>query len=295
MDLRTGASVRRFESVEMGAVTIIVLASVVQGFFLSRLVPVLASLYAGAGEPLSLRLRVYIGLYNWFLILAPVVLVVWMGFQIAGRPLPAAIRRRVLMVVAALAGPVTIVGLYFIAEDSLMQAMRMSNIVAASAQVLERDLSYLSLASGDPDQVIASLEPKVSRDDFVTNVRYGSTWPGLSARRSVPSERRHARRAAFLPPRPAGRGRVRRSADAATGGQAGAMAGSVWQGLRLLVAERVGDEKTLRPGSRGLSTAARSALEVGQRQAVDGCGRAPTLTIGHNLPACRFPRNSGDP
>ena len=174
MDLRTGARIRRFESVEMGAVTIIVLASVVQGFFLNRLVPELAPLYAGAGEPLSLRLRAYIGLYNWFLILAPVVLVAWMGFQIAGRPLPAAIRRRVLMVVAALAGPVTIVGLYFIAEDSLMQAMRMSSIGAASAQVRERDLSYLSLASGDPDQVIASLEPKVSRDDFVTNVQYGA-------------------------------------------------------------------------------------------------------------------------
>jgi hypothetical protein len=174
MDLRAGANARRFGSVEIGAVTVIVLASVVQGFFLSRLLPELGPLYAGAGEPLSLRLRAYIGLYNWFLILAPVVLVAWMGFQIAGRPLPAAIRRRVLMVVAALAGPVTIVGLYFIAEDSLMQAMRMSSIGAAPAQVRERDLSYLSLASGDPDQVIASLEPKVSRDDFVTNVRYGA-------------------------------------------------------------------------------------------------------------------------
>lgn len=78
------------------------------------------------------------------------------------------------MVVAALAGPVTIAGLYFIAEDSLMQAMKLSSVGAAPAQVRERDLSYLSLASGDPDQVIASLEPKVSRDDFITNVRYGA-------------------------------------------------------------------------------------------------------------------------
>ena len=174
MDLRTGASVRRFESVEIGAVTVIVLASAAQGFFLYRLVPVLAPLYANSGEALSLRLRVYIGLCNWFLILAPAVLVAWMGFQIAGRPLPAAIRRRVLMVMAALAGPVTIVGLYFMAEDSLMQAMRLSSAVAASAQVRERDLSTLSLASGEPDQVIASLGPKVSRDDFVTDVRWGS-------------------------------------------------------------------------------------------------------------------------
>jgi hypothetical protein len=78
------------------------------------------------------------------------------------------------MVLAALAGPVTVVGLYFMAEDSLLQAMRMSSVAAASAQVLERDLSNLSLASGDPDQVIASLDPKVSRDNFITDVRWGS-------------------------------------------------------------------------------------------------------------------------
>jgi hypothetical protein len=158
----------------MGAVTVIVLASVVQGFFLYRLMPVLASLYASSGEALSLRLRLYIALCNWSLILVPVVLMVWMGFQIAGRPLPAAIRRKVLMVVAALAGPVTIAGLYFMAEDSLLQAMRLSSVLAASAQVRERDLANLSLASGDPDQVIASLDPKVSRDDFLTNVRWGA-------------------------------------------------------------------------------------------------------------------------
>lgn len=35
MDLRRGARVTRLESVEMGAVTVIVLASVVQGFFFS--------------------------------------------------------------------------------------------------------------------------------------------------------------------------------------------------------------------------------------------------------------------
>ena len=62
--MRTSAGIRKIEPVEMGAVTVIVLASVVQGFFVSRLVPVLAALHAGAGEALSLPLRVYIGLYN---------------------------------------------------------------------------------------------------------------------------------------------------------------------------------------------------------------------------------------
>lgn len=173
MDLRIGARVGKFESVELAAVAAIVLASLVQSFFLYRLVPELASLYAGSGEALPRPLRIYIALCNWSLMLVPVVLAAWLGFQIAGRPLPAAIRRRVLMVVAALAGPVTIAGLCLMAEGSLMQAMRLSSIGAASAQVLERDLSNLSLASGDPDQVIASLEPKVSRDNFISDVRWG--------------------------------------------------------------------------------------------------------------------------
>ena len=178
MDLRTGASVRRFESVEIGAVAVIVLASIVQGLSLYRLLPELSPLYAGAGEAWPLSLRVFVAFCNWSLFLAPVVLVAWIAFQIAGRPLPAAIRRKVLMAAATLVGPVTIVGLYVMAENSLMQAMRMSSVAAASAQVQERDLSMLSLASGDPDQVIASLGPKVNRDDFVSDVRWGS--PGLA-------------------------------------------------------------------------------------------------------------------
>ena len=177
MDLQT-ARARRFEPVEMGAVAFIVLASVAQAFFLNRLEPVIESLYAAAGEPISLRLRVYIGFCSWFLILALVVLAVWMGFQIAGRPLPAAIRRRVLIAVAALAGPVAIAGLYFMAEDSLLQAMRLSTALGASVQVSDRDLSVSYLASGDPDQVIALLEPKVSRDDYLKNVPWGA--PGLA-------------------------------------------------------------------------------------------------------------------
>lgn len=173
MDLRKHARVPRLAVIELVAVSVIALTGIVQSFFLYRLVPELASLYASSGDGLSLRLRLYIGLCNWSLIVVPVVLMAWIGFQTAGRPVPAAIRRKVLIVVAALAGPVTIVGLYFIAEDSLMEAMRLSSVGAASAQVRERDLSNLSLASGDPDAVIALFDAKVSRDDFVTNVRWG--------------------------------------------------------------------------------------------------------------------------
>jgi hypothetical protein len=64
------------------------------------------------------------------------------------------------------------------AEGSLLQAMRLSTAVGASVQVFDRDLSVVYLASGDPDQVIALLEPKISRDDYVTNVPWGA--PGLA-------------------------------------------------------------------------------------------------------------------
>ena len=82
-----------------------------------------------------------------------------------------------------------------------MQAMRLSSIGAASAQVRERDLSNLSLASGDPDQVIALLESNVSRADFVTDVRYGA--PGQAfllaeaylAKGDIPAARRFYLRA----------------------------------------------------------------------------------------------------
>ena len=174
MNPRMTTGVRRFQSVEIGAVTVVVLASVVQGFLLYRFVPVLTGFHANAGEALPLRLRVYIALCNWALILVPVLLVAWTGFQISGRPLPAVIRRKALMVAAALAAPVTVVGLYFIAEDSLLQAMRLSTAVGASAQVYDRDLSVAYLASGDPDEVIALLEPKVSRENFVSDIRWGA-------------------------------------------------------------------------------------------------------------------------
>lgn len=174
MDLQADARVHRLRLVEIGAATVVVLASVAQGFFLDRFVPVLASFYANAGEPWPLPLRLYVGFCNWALILVPLALVGWMVFQFAGRPLPAGIRRRVLLGMAALAGPVTIAGLYVMAESSLLQAMRLSMAVNVSGQVMDRDLSVAYLASGDPDEVIALLDPKVSREDFVTHVRWGS-------------------------------------------------------------------------------------------------------------------------
>jgi len=78
------------------------------------------------------------------------------------------------MGVAVLAGPITIVGLYFMAEDSLLAAMRLSTAADASAQVYDRDLSVSYLASGEPDQVIALLDPKVSSENFLKYIRWGA-------------------------------------------------------------------------------------------------------------------------
>ena len=69
---------------------------------------------------LSRRLLLFNGLFGWSLALASVAVLVWLGLQLAGRPLPVALRRRVLFASAAFACSITIGGLYIIAEDTLM-------------------------------------------------------------------------------------------------------------------------------------------------------------------------------
>jgi serine/threonine protein kinase len=159
---------------ELGAAIVIVLAAIVQSMFLYRLVPDLAYLHEALGLTLSRPLRVYIGAVDWSTIVIPALVVVWGGFKLTGRSLPPKIRRAVLVVSAAIAGPVTLFGLYYMAEDGLIQAMRLSVVVGAPAQVLERDLAALHLASGEPARVIELIDPKGDRDDFASNIRWGS-------------------------------------------------------------------------------------------------------------------------
>jgi len=162
------------QAIEIAAAAVIVLAMIVQGLFLYRLVPPLVSMYATIGLVLSLPLRTYIGLSNQALIAVPALLLLWGGFHLSGRPLAPKIRRWFLVTTAGLAVSVAVLGLYFIAEDSLRQAMRLSFFVGASAPILERDLGALYLASGEPGQVIALIDPKGTRDDFASRPRWSS-------------------------------------------------------------------------------------------------------------------------
>jgi hypothetical protein len=161
-------------AIEIAAAFVILLAMIAQGLFLYRLVPPLVFMCAQIGLTLSLPLRTYIGLSNQALIAVPALLLLWGGFHWSGRPLAPKIRCWVLVTTAGLAVSVTVFGLYFIAEDSLLQAMRLSFFAGASAPILERDLGAQYLASGEPGQVIALIDPKGTRDDFASHPRWSS-------------------------------------------------------------------------------------------------------------------------
>jgi hypothetical protein len=54
----------------------------------------------------------------------------------------------------------------------MVQAMRL--VLGAPSQGLQRDLIVLHFAAGDPARVIAMLDPRGNRDDFVTSVTWAS-------------------------------------------------------------------------------------------------------------------------
>ena len=165
------ASSGKLRPFELVAIGVIVLALIVQALFLYRLVPVLASMYAGFGLTLSPPLRFYIATSIWSRTLVPLLVVVWAGFRLSGRRLPARIRQTLLVVIAAIIGAAAVFGLYFMAQDGLVQAMRLS--LGVPANVVERDVVTLYLAS-EPARVIELLDPKGNRDDFATDVTWRS-------------------------------------------------------------------------------------------------------------------------
>jgi hypothetical protein len=166
---RRANALRPFEWIAIGA---IVLAMIVQGIFLYRLVPVQAGMYAGYGMTLPLPLRVYIGSANMASFVVPVLLLIALGVRLTGRTLPVGARGVVLAVLAIAGAVTTIAGLYFMAESGLVQAIRLNIAVGANGQVLERDLIALNLAAGNPAAAIAVLDPTGKRDDFVTPIRF---------------------------------------------------------------------------------------------------------------------------
>jgi hypothetical protein len=149
----------KLQPLELAAIAVIALGAIVNGVFMYRYVPILFGMYAAFAMRLSLPLRLYIGLCNWTAVVAPALLVVWGGFALAGRGLAPAIRRVVLVSLAAFGVIATLSGLYFITEEGVLQATLLS--LGWRGQVLERDLTMLNLAAGEPAKIITLLEPKV--------------------------------------------------------------------------------------------------------------------------------------
>ena len=183
------------------------LASVIQAMFLWRLVPSLAIIHTLFGMALSAPLRFYIGLSNNAVIVAPILLLLWGGLRLSGRRVPAKVRGVLLVVAAAAAVAATLFGLYFMAVDGLVQAMRLS--LGAPASVVERDVVSLYLASGNPAAVIAMLDPKGNRDDFATSVTWRSPNQAFQLAEAYRAQQRRGG-TPVVPARPGGRRQVRR-------------------------------------------------------------------------------------
>jgi hypothetical protein len=170
-DARRAHALRPFELVAIGAIVTFI---AVQSLFLYRLVPTLAGMYAAYDMALSPQLRFFIRWSDAAAYAVPLVVLGWVAARLIGLRVPVRVRG-VLLVAVAIAGAfTTMIGLYFGAEDGMIQAVRLSAAVAAPNQVLERDLAALHLATGNPAAAIAIIDPDGNRDDFVKPVRWGS-------------------------------------------------------------------------------------------------------------------------
>jgi hypothetical protein len=82
------------------------------------------------------------------------------------------VRGVVLCALAAISSATSIAGLYFVAEEGLVQAMRLT--ISRPSAVIDHDLLMLHLALDDASAVIATLDPNGDRDDFVEPPRWTS-------------------------------------------------------------------------------------------------------------------------
>jgi hypothetical protein len=160
---------RRFELFALGT---IVVAIGVQSLLMYRFVPTLTGMYAGFGLALSRPLELYLRTVTAAAYALPLAMLAWVGLRMAGRALPITVRGVVLCALAAIGCSTSIAGLYFVAEDSLVLAMRLT--ISGPSQVIEHDLVMLQLAAGDAAGVTKSLDPQGDRDDFVDPPRWTS-------------------------------------------------------------------------------------------------------------------------
>lgn len=149
---------------------VIVLAAITNALFLYRLVPSLASMAWGYNMALSWPLRTYTAGSRLSVRIVPILFVAWGLWRLSGRRVAPAVRSAMLIGLAAASVVTTVGGLYVIATDGMVHAIRL--VLGVPSVGLQRDLIVLHFAAGDPARVIAILDPKGNRDDFATAV----TW-----------------------------------------------------------------------------------------------------------------------
>jgi hypothetical protein len=164
-------------TLEIGMIVAIVIGTALNVAILRSSIPILAGLYAGAGLALPLPLQLYIRAGTAAVVFGPLtvlmVLGVWAFFRARGQAFPIQLRAA-LMVIVAGGGVLTALGLYTFGRASLLHAVRLSVATAAPVQVLDRDLSLLYLAVGEPQQAVALLQPRVTGDETRAALRFGS-------------------------------------------------------------------------------------------------------------------------
>ena len=174
MDVRTGS---RAGGLEIALMLAIVAGIALNVAIFSSSVPILAGLYARAGLALPLPLELYIRAGNAAVVCVPlialIVLGVWAYCKARGQVFPIRLRAA-LVAIVAVGGALTAMGLYTFGRASLQHAVLLSVATAAPVPVLDRDLSLLYLAVGEPQQAVALLEPRVTGDETRTAVRFAS-------------------------------------------------------------------------------------------------------------------------
>jgi hypothetical protein len=162
---------------EIALIAVIVVGTALNAAVLSSSIPILAGLYARAGLALPLPLELYIragtAAAGFVPLIVLIVLGMWAYFRVRGQAFPIRLRAA-LVAIVAVGGALTAMGLYTFGRASLQHAVLLSVATAAPVPVLNRDLSLLYLAVGEPQQAVALLEPRVTGDETRTVVRFAS-------------------------------------------------------------------------------------------------------------------------
>lgn len=172
MDFRS-----RSRAVELALIAVIVVGTALNVAVLSSSILILEGLYARFGLALPLSLELYVRAGNAAVVVGPLIVLIvlgmWAYFRARGQAFPVRLRA-VLVAIVAVGGALNAIGLYAFGRASLQHAVLLSVATAAPVQVLDRDLSLLYLAVGEPQQAVALLEPRVTGDETRTVVRFGS-------------------------------------------------------------------------------------------------------------------------